>query len=1695
MFPRFKKREPKQRRASSSAAAVLQEPKTDIPGTPEANFSPNDASRPGLTELRIPGASNPTVDIVFVHGLNGSSTATWKHPDTAFWWPEQLGKDIPDARILLFNYDTFFEPTSKGTNLVRISDIALDLCYQLRDNRFENGVEEGTRPIVMIGHSLGGLVIKKALIECKEIETCKDILKSTSSIMLFATPNAGSFATKMNRIKIVKLIANCVGYEAPPKIFDALESHSDQLLDISRSFQKLSIWETPKSAAPFMRTFYETRTHHKLGILIVDEFSARIDVRGEESHPVQADHSNIVKFYDAKDSTYRSVMLAVRMDRNAINSTSGTTPALPQNESFANPSFELPFEKPPTGNELSVDSEQQSTHLSDDGTGLPAASKSQDSQISHIDRPIRREEKHFMGQQEHLDNMDEQFQRLFQIGCKKPHTIGLLGIGGGGKTQLALKYFHDATSRQDNPFKAAFWIDASSEAALQTAISRISGIIQPQQSQQSGLGTKPSHDTTLSQIMNAFENWTRPYLLVFDNVNSDRILDYIPRTGPAAVIITTRLMEADKDLDATIWVRGLPLDTATSLLLHLLNLDSTDTNKHKESATEAEAIVRRLGALPLAIHAASSYIRSQHLTSNLSQFLPRYEKQKLRMLHKPYNSWGHVEQNQSVFTTWELSLHILGADEEDRARKSHFLSMCSFLNPHRISCVHFEQHYRRRQSEKCVWCPIHHDWMQIFLDSKGEFDRALFRDVIAQFKALSLVESCSVDVSGMVYFSLHPLVRDWAMVRQGCCNGQTHFAETLTCLAATLNACNFMDGLVEPGYLFYEDTRLVDSASSEIKEAILLVDSELCSHLGSCLTNFAGYSWEPKHQEALGLKRPEDQFWFLHLINSITLFAFDEDYEFRELLRLNQHVFSELSLDECVWELDRILRETPDRLLYTIEPMIEKARTLWQKDRSSTNISFERLSLTFLLLSWFLRRGDFESYRTTLPILINQVEYFTDKSLVKSSETAPFPIVWRGWIERWRPQPFSLSTYKPIYAQLVLLWIVYFIGDLDAQSNNHQFLLPLTDWLRHSWLPKRLQAYINTDDDDNGARSSILYDLYTLGSLQSNLNRLDDLLETIKVFDSLTAKRDWLFALSYSAVGFLELKAEVHRVRKEWNDAATQMEEYVNRLKMTYPVDASLRQEQFTLVQCYLRSTPPNKTRAGEIISSIVAEVTTPGEPLSQNELYARMEIFDIYYKERLFDEAFRVATQLLQDIPEKDIITNNWIMLAEDCTGRALVSMLANDMELLDQPLQKELLTTLEHITASLLVRWKYFIPNVSFLAYVIKFYMSQGLWGKARWTLKEYLLLVGRQQCNSGRCPLGKSHAEFQHLMSELMSNRRAMDLFTAKEYQMVFNSLWGIFEEFLTGEDFAVWCLGAAKFYVTEGKYRLAEIHYDWVQTWLTTHDVPDINHLFIVTSDCYAMMTKLMLKKRKDAYEILLWICQLDLEDVNTKGMHRLVIQNIPRSIATDNDTVNHVAIVLVALRTSGSIFRLREPSAPWRRIWELLPSVLTYALEHSSDCHMCFPLMGGVLAFALANQGNKEKAKYWIERSFPRLEELQSLSDEQIPDDHISICLGRGWAFSCIWKAKRLCDVDDAESIAWSKDVALSTGSSETCTRGYGNEPRISWEHVRYPLGLFLGNLLNPGRLELLGLALVTSGVLSWNAFRLFRSRKRLRQDL
>lgn len=113
----------------------------------------------GLTQLNVP--LEPLIEIVFVHGVGGGSRKSWsksvadEHYWPQAWLPQDL--DFQNARVHPFGY------TSAKSEVVQtiaaIPDIANSLLSALRDSP---AVRHTSTPIILVGHSMGGLVIKKA---------------------------------------------------------------------------------------------------------------------------------------------------------------------------------------------------------------------------------------------------------------------------------------------------------------------------------------------------------------------------------------------------------------------------------------------------------------------------------------------------------------------------------------------------------------------------------------------------------------------------------------------------------------------------------------------------------------------------------------------------------------------------------------------------------------------------------------------------------------------------------------------------------------------------------------------------------------------------------------------------------------------------------------------------------------------------------------------------------------------------------------------------------------------------------------------------------------------------------------------------------------------------------------------------------------------------------------------------------------------------------------------------------------------------------------------------------------------------------------------------------------------------------------------------------------------------------------------
>ncbi|KAI0010316.1 hypothetical protein F4779DRAFT_316823 [Xylariaceae sp. FL0662B] len=258
--------------------------------------------------------SEPTLDIVAIHGLNpldrrSHAEATWTAGDKV-WLKDFLPREAPEARILLFSYNS---NVAFQTAAVGVREQAENLLNQLEKAR----TTDRDRPLIFICHSLGGIIVKRALVHAKSDKSYEAIWKSTSGITFFATPHRGGNHAGVG--SVVAKIACSILRNPGNNFMSALRTDSAFLDIITDDFRQL--------LEDFqILSFYETQPLGPFGI-VVNPKSAILGLPGtrEKQIPLEANHSNICKFGSDKDPRYRQVAdNLVKMINNASSSQNRT---------------------------------------------------------------------------------------------------------------------------------------------------------------------------------------------------------------------------------------------------------------------------------------------------------------------------------------------------------------------------------------------------------------------------------------------------------------------------------------------------------------------------------------------------------------------------------------------------------------------------------------------------------------------------------------------------------------------------------------------------------------------------------------------------------------------------------------------------------------------------------------------------------------------------------------------------------------------------------------------------------------------------------------------------------------------------------------------------------------------------------------------------------------------------------------------------------------------------------------------------------------------------------------------------------------------------------------------------------------------------------------------------------------------------
>jgi GTPase SAR1 family protein len=254
--------------------------------------------------------------IVAVHGLFrgfkswtlGGEKNTW----LATPFAQELDKAGINARIMTFSYN----PEALSLQfLVRkvLYGSALDLVQELKVKR-KNATR---RPLVLIAHSLGGLIVKRALIISYESSdmSLRDIELSTAGIFFYGTPDTNVAAEKLETIirKIARLSYKPRTLKKEDK--DSVHRDTQWLKKELEAFKPIASAIEIVPFAENVHTQFGSGSFHSS--LVVDRKESQKSSSPSQDPPIptvglEKRHTGLIKFDDTHDPGYRCLVERLR---------------------------------------------------------------------------------------------------------------------------------------------------------------------------------------------------------------------------------------------------------------------------------------------------------------------------------------------------------------------------------------------------------------------------------------------------------------------------------------------------------------------------------------------------------------------------------------------------------------------------------------------------------------------------------------------------------------------------------------------------------------------------------------------------------------------------------------------------------------------------------------------------------------------------------------------------------------------------------------------------------------------------------------------------------------------------------------------------------------------------------------------------------------------------------------------------------------------------------------------------------------------------------------------------------------------------------------------------------------------------------------------------------------------------------------
>ncbi|GCE15548.1 tetratricopeptide repeat protein [Tengunoibacter tsumagoiensis] len=275
----------------------------------------------------------------------------------------------------------------------------------------------------------------------------------------------------------------------------------------------------------------------------------------------------------------------------------------------------------------------------------------------------------FTGRETFLDTLHHKLRTDHAMAL--PQSYALHGLGGIGKTQIALEYAY----RYALEYSAVFWIEAET---IESTLASMSHIAMHLQLPERG-------DVDQQRMVAAVQRWlttNSAWLLIWDNVEDlDLLQRFLPPAYQGAFLITTRNPVLGT-LAQSMELPPMMLEEAMAFVLRRARLLQENSSREPHSQVslweeEAKALVQVMGGLPLALDQASAYIEESGCS--IADYLHHYIDQRTQLLDRR-GTFGK-DHPHTVTATFSLAYTQV---KQHNPLAADLLCLCAWLYAERI---------------------------------------------------------------------------------------------------------------------------------------------------------------------------------------------------------------------------------------------------------------------------------------------------------------------------------------------------------------------------------------------------------------------------------------------------------------------------------------------------------------------------------------------------------------------------------------------------------------------------------------------------------------------------------------------------------------------------------------------------------------------------------------------------------------------------------------------------------------------------------------------------------------------------------------------------------------------------------------------------------------------------------------------------